>query len=1163
VEAEQGASKGQAQALQAQLDQLNGELSGQRAEAKRQEERQAAAASSLDESRRLLPEKQTQAKMLDAAQATLQASQQRIRTTISATKQDIQRQEADLAALRARLREGQSEMSAANSDLTTSSTKKDELLRTMESKRVDYVERAKSSKCDIFDTAERRRDTGAEIRRLQEELEKMASDQAVHAAVCAEAKKQLEDLRGAAAGSGDVEEQLRHAESEQAAYEAQEVEMRRASVELERQLAELEAENEREFGELTDLEATQVVQQKRLSSVQDELAQSRDLMASATSARTLKAADKEELRSRASVAEKHVEELRAHLAAAQAAAERMERLRGECASASEALHGRLRDSSALLTERNEELEQTLGSLRASSETLEQREEELKQRLGGIEQLEREVKGLAGKVEELGGCSETPRYRSYVAGDQGEQRRLELMREVEAAEAAGRAAADQVAEREAAFDKLEAELRELEASRGRLEASSAESAQRLRSAQEEAESQERRVGELGEELRMAEESAARLPEQNRRVDETLRDFQAQRGRHEEAVQEAAAASAAVSTAEEELRDARQRLQDIRRERDELAGCVQQAERDLLGIREAAAAEAAATPSALKLPTEGEKAAALEADEQMLRLLIEQLKSRELALERFHADEHEARVLQGDLEAEMEQIQVQLRETKDKLSYQLEHGSLQFCSIEQLQTDIRQLEDDAGLLTLGLHDAEQTSDSLQKENYLMRQQVEGLYQGTLRDWAEEVHRLKLAAEIQRHRDELGHWKQAAEDGERELHREVCHTQEAHEDTEAALRRKVEILSEELPTWLEKRDTVSGQKEDRKVVGNVHSAPAALHGLIGLTREIPPDLHRRALVIGCNYARSHAPLQGSTNDAWNMLSTLRQSYQYKEDQVRCLIDGSATCPTPLQRQPTKANIMESLKWLTKNVKSGDNLLLYFGGYGSQLPVAGPPDLYEAHLLPCDFGKDLPKDFFEEAAAGRGGGWCPGTYRTISMGYILTMLHGLPAGCKVTVLLDCGHSVMPGVRAAEGFDLEVSAVSFGRVTLEPALPPLDTPRPGVGEGPSRWFRPRALELPPLPMPATPVPSGPLACLCHCYAACEAQQWCSELAIEGCVQGAFTWAFVKALTVGHLDIAVRMHSKALRKILGDLQQHFRWLEQAPLIQLSPSASLQDAVFLP
>jgi len=68
----------------------------------------------------------------------------------------------------------------------------------------------------------------------------------------------------------------------------------------------------------------------------------------------------------------------------------------------------------------------------------------------------------------------------------------------------------------------------------------------------------------------------------------------------------------------------------------------------------------------------------------------------------------------------------------------------------------------------------------------------------------------------------------------------------------------------------------------------------------------------------------------------------------------------------------------------------------------------------------------------------------------------------------------------------------------------------------------------------------------------------CVELLIEGCVQGAFTWACVKSLIAGHLDMSVSRHSKALDRILGDLQQKIGWIDQVPVLHLSAAAKPED-----
>merc|ERR1712203_134651 len=78
----------------------------------------------------------------------------------------------------------------------------------------------------------------------------------------------------------------------------------------------------------------------------------------------------------------------------------------------------------------------------------------------------------------------------------------------------------------------------------------------------------------------------------------------------------------------------------------------------------------------------------------------------------------------------------------------------------------------------------------------------------------------------------------------------------------------------------------------------------------------------------------------------------------------------------------------------------------------------------------------------------------------------------------------------------------------------------------------PRLLRLPALSPLPTPLSPGRPACRIYSYSACKMNQLCAELPIEGCVQGAFTWAFVESLTAGHFDMSVHQHNKALQRIV-------------------------------
>lgn len=540
-----------------------------------------------------------------------------------------------------------------------------------------------------------------------------------------------------------------------------------------------------------------------------------------------------------------------------------------------------------------------------------------------------------------------------------------------------------------------------------------------------------------------------------------------------------------------------------------------------------------------------------DEQTVRLLREQLASRQ---QQKIAAEREAREfdnVDANINNELVQLQDERSMLGDKMVYTVEHSNIQSSSIETLEEDIRALKFEAELLNFGLHDAVQYIDFLQKENFLMKQQVEGLYEGTLQDWWAEVHRIKVLAEVERHKDELGHWMTVAGEAEQELYLEVSQMRKRNKDIEEGWRQKLEGLEENLPRALEKTKELDsgGDSHLSEASGSVHSVPAALHGLVSPTRPLPQNpQRRRALVIGCNYKRSHRPLQGCSNDVWNVQCLLRHSLQYGEDKVRCFIDGSEFCPSPPSRQPTKANIMDGIQWLTSNVTPGDNLFFYFSGYGTQQPQAENGAMHEAFLVPSDFADDLPASFFQYP-----GQPLPrsGTYRLVPLVELTNALLRLPPGAKVTMVFDCCHSVVPNISSKNP-----APAAFRRVAMEPTD---HVPRPANAALSSQ---PRYLELPPLPIASTRVAPGAPLCTCHCYGACQSEQWCAEFPIEGCVQGAFTWTFVKALTAGHLHTTVQQHGKALHSILAELRYHFRWIDQTPVIQLSGSAKLGDYVLL-
>jgi len=300
--------------------------------------------------------------------------------------------------------------------------------------------------------------------------------------------------------------------------------------------------------------------------------------------------------------------------------------------------------------------------------------------------------------------------------------------------------------------------------------------------------------------------------------------------------------------------------------------------------------------------------------------------------------------------------------------------------------------------------------------------------------------------------------------------------------------------------------------------------------------------------------------------------------------------------------------LQWLTNNAKQGDNVLLYFSGYGAQQPDSEADGLYQGYLVPADFADDLPEDIASEVerCCKTGSQLSPemaqrasdaGGYRLVPMSLITSALHTLSSSCKATVIFDCCQSsVLPLLRPSDHVGQGV-APGPGPPRFKKLKPPSEQVAPPMPD----MSRQRLLGLPALSQsshPATspssikeeslaspagsppgilkvspgsameatqrPVSSrGGPSCRCYCFAACQNDQACCELPIEGLVQGVATWAFVKGLAACHLTTPLAQHSKAMDGILQNLRRKYRWIQQTPVIQLSASANVQDPLILP
>lgn len=343
-----------------------------------------------------------------------------------------------------------------------------------------------------------------------------------------------------------------------------------------------------------------------------------------------------------------------------------------------------------------------------------------------------------------------------------------------------------------------------------------------------------------------------------------------------------------------------------------------------------------------------------------------------------------------------------------------------------------------------------------------------------------------------------------------------------------------------------------EDAKVIPNTHQVPL-------LQRPLQQNYQRRkAFLVGINYTSSHAPLKGCVNDLWNVHFLLRHTLQFKDDQMMFLTDDEDGRVVNSKHLPTKANILGGLQWLTMGCQPGDSLIFFFAGYGAQHPQSPGSELHEAYLVPSDFATDLPADFFDRST---GALPTPASevsepvrttsgYRLISMLEINRTFAQLPAGARVTIILDCSYPAIPGVGPSHHQAIAFPKVKRGRVDYRKLHDFVS--------------RPRFLELPPLPVAHTPVRfRGAIVfpeCSLHCFMACKLMEWDAEFPLEGTVQGAFTWAFIKAFAAGQMRCRVQDLQQALSKITAALKLHFTGVEQTPTVQLSRSANAHDLV---
>lgn len=145
------------------------------------------------------------------------------------------------------------------------------------------------------------------------------------------------------------------------------------------------------------------------------------------------------------------------------------------------------------------------------------------------------------------------------------------------------------------------------------------------------------------------------------------------------------------------------------------------------------------------------------------------------------------------------------------------------------------------------------------------------------------------------------------------------------------------------------------------------------------------RRALIIGINYTGTRAALRGCVNDAKNMKNLLSRN-QFPDDSSHMvmLVDDRGT---PSNYQPTRSNILKAMQWLMQGVREGDVLFFHFSGHGAQVPdrTGHEADGLNETILPLDYQNK--QQITDDELWG-------------------SLVYPLPAGARLTALMDCCHS-------------------------------------------------------------------------------------------------------------------------------------------------------------
>jgi len=287
--------------------------------------------------------------------------------------------------------------------------------------------------------------------------------------------------------------------------------------------------------------------------------------------------------------------------------------------------------------------------------------------------------------------------------------------------------------------------------------------------------------------------------------------------------------------------------------------------------------------------------------------------------------------------------------------------------------------------------------------------------------------------------------------------------------------------------------------------------------------PVRTKKALVVGINYIGTANALQGCIYDARSEVKMLTEHFGFPEDNVRLLTDDQ----DDPEKIPTKATMVEGIKWLVDGAEKGDVLFFHYSGHGSQVPdpTGQEADGKNECLCPADCMSNpwpdavIVDDFLNDR-----------------------FFDDLPDGVRLTCIYDCCHSGtmtdLP-VRFSEveggddGFDAGVSRHMEPPEDIKEALShqnPVERPPKKMMSIRQRDIGTRDIGTRDIASRDIGPSSGPK--LVWTISGCQDNQTSADACIGGNKQGALTWSLHNALERCNYDVTYEELLHASRKLL-------------------------------